>query len=71
MKKNFRLEILEQNLVDDPNNMYEAHSTIVYRECSTDTLFISINGQCVNMYDPETGLPLTYKVWQQKYQTKK
>ena len=44
----------------------------VYREESTDVLYMFKGDSGVtHMVDPETGLPLTYKVWKEKYKNKK
>jgi len=54
-------------------NVYNTGSRVIasiYREKTTDVLYIKPteggSGFTV-MLDPETGLPLTYKVWKEKY----
>lgn len=41
----------------------------VYREITTDTLWVHKNpaGGISQMFDPETGKPLTYTLWKEKY----
>ena len=50
----------------------------IYHETKTDTLFVTYHhfdkgwlqtesGGLTQMMDPETGLPLTYTVWQENY----
>ena len=47
----------------------------IFRETTTDSLFVKYSnlsykagaGGLTQMMDPETGLPLTYTVWQEKY----
>jgi len=63
-------EIINKFQINDTNNIYEAHSFIIFRETSTDILWIKHENSFSEMHDPETGLPLTYKVWQEKYQNK-
>ena len=59
-------------LVDKFENGFGRSWMQIYREESTDVLYI-IKGDTgiTPMVDPETGLPLTYKVWKEKYQNKK
>ena len=44
----------------------------VYREITTDTSWVHKNpaGGISQMFDPETGKPLTYTVWLEKYANK-
>ena len=46
----------------------------VYRETTTDTIWVegyTINGIGISQFDdPETGKPLTYSVWLEKYANK-
>ena len=44
---------------------------VIYQEKTTDTLFLELDGYnsggIAQMLDPETGKPLTYSVWLEKY----
>lgn len=51
--------------------VYYTQGFTIYRETSTDALFVrhysSHAGGLCQMLDPETGKPLTYSVWLEKY----
>lgn len=55
--------------------VYNDNEITVLRETTTDSLFVkykahgynALAGGLTQMFDPETGLPLTYTVWQEKY----
>ena len=63
-------EIITISQIQDKHNSYEYHFFYLYRETTTDVLYVARerDGTLTPMLDPETGLPLTYKVWQEKYQ---
>jgi len=65
-------EIIKNTGVQDKNNGYELHFFCIYRETTTDVLYVARgkDSALTPMLNPETGLPLTYKIWQEKYQNK-
>lgn len=63
----FYFEIIKKIMIEDNDNFYFGHTFIIFRETSTDTLYVSYNDRMTEMINPETGLPLTYKVWKVKY----
>ena len=62
-------EIISNPYIKDKSNGYEHHFFCIYRETTTDVLYVARgeSGGVTPMLDPETGLPLTYSVWQAKY----
>jgi len=67
-----KFERITESQVPDPKNNYAADSFVVFRETTTDVLFLELEGMnLLEMHDPETGLPLTYKVWKEKYKPQK
>lgn len=68
MKINFNFEKIKDSKV--PSGLYTEHSFVIFREISTDVLWVSNGVSLSEMHDPETGLPLTYSVWKEKYQNK-
>ena len=62
-------KIIETIEIQDKNNSYEKHCFYLYHETTTDVLYVAQgeSGGLTPMLDPETGLPLTYSVWQAKY----
>lgn len=66
-----RFEKINDIRVDDPENFYACHAFVIYREISTDVLWVGYNfNQLAMMVDPENGLPLTYTAWKEKYKDK-
>ena len=61
-ESNFNFELI---YADNDSGLY------IYHEKTTDTLFLQYGGYkaggITQLMDPETGLPLTYTVWQEKY----
>lgn len=59
---NFDFEVV---YYDDENGLS------IYHETTTDTLFAEFNGYnaggLTQIMDPETGKPLTYTLWKEKY----
>lgn len=53
-----------EELYDDNN-----YSFAIFHETTTDSLFILYynRGSFAQILDPDTGLPLTYTLWQEKY----
>lgn len=50
----------------------EHHDILVLVEKTTDVIYLQMQhgynmGSLTPMLDPETGLPLTFKVWNEKY----
>lgn len=64
-----KCEVHSQPTARDYTDIVETFS--IYQELSTDALFIEHKGSLCQMLDSETGLPLTYKVWQEKSQDNK
>lgn len=57
-----------------PGNLLGHCAAIFYLEETTDSIFVcyeganlNAGGSIVQVYDPATGLPLTYTVWKEKY----
>ena len=65
-------EIIKNPYIRDKDNIYESHFFCIYRETTTDVLYVSRgkDSALAPMLDPETGLPLTYSIWKEKYQNK-
>jgi len=59
-------EIL-QKIKINKDNEYETYEFVIFRETTTDVLWVSHEGNLVEMTDPQTGLPLTFKQWQTNY----
>ena len=64
---NFNFETIKVIQTEDTENTYLKHTFVIFREVSTDTLFVDHDGTLAQMLDPDTGKPLTYKVWKEKY----
>ena len=62
--------ICTMKIVENVFNVSSDLIVSIYREGTTDVLYIKPSGResgFTVMLDPETGLPLTYKVWKEKY----
>lgn len=69
----FNLKMIEEQSIQ-LDTLLGNCSAIFYVEQTTDSIFICYKGENLNaggsivqMYDPETVLPLTYTVWKEKY----
>lgn len=65
MEINFNFEEIEDISVQ--NGLYHEYSFVIFREISTDVLWVRNGNSLSEMHDPETGLPLTYEGWKEKY----
>ena len=63
----FEFELIREINVDGKVDDWNKYRFLIFREKSTDVLWIKHENVFKEMLNPVTGLPLTYKEWAEKY----